>query len=741
MSDLDVSFRLRLVNDLSKEAKRAQDDLKKLDRAVDGLGKGGNNQLDKELRGIANAARAADKPVKDLAVDAKKLDRIKTNSAEREIKALGTASKTAGKNVWGLETEIRKLSRANTDAAEREIKALGTASDNARARVRKLDNEIDGIGKNNKLASTEASVSGLRSSIGLVGNVAKGAMVGLLSAIALRDVAVAIDDVASKYRNLEADVARTQNTLEMRDPATRRRIMNENRDLSLRYGLSQPGVNEARDVLTGANVTLDSQSKLLGPIVKAAMASGSSPEDMAKAVVALRRNLGVKDGDVATALDMMMKAANLGGFELGDMAKNFPTLAAMYGQTGRTGTDAVAELVSYLQVVLDAAGTPDEAATNLKGYFDKIYSPDAEGNFKDVGSNLPGVRDRAAREDRPFPDAVLDELERISGGDQFKINKLFGDRETKLAVLALLNRKRLAEILNSVKNESAGSVDTNWREVEKTDQNKTARQDAAFEDTGYSVGKKSNEYIVPFWERMARNINSAYANMRWLEELPQIESASKKREAEIEGEIAKLRSQQQDMGDGGTSLGPRINQLRAELDALREEAIFRQEEVKRLRGEGAPVDPTTTNSIGDKPVKASSRNSDYVPSGNVPIPLDRPVDMSGAAERSMNGYNDALRAAGRDAEVIVQGIATKLKSILNFTATPTISPNMVNPGNSTAKVPGKQSSVTTTTPTKVTQNITTPSAVRAARLAQREQDRAVRQARARAYADMGSMPA
>jgi hypothetical protein len=97
---------------------------------------------------------------------------------------------------------------------------------------------------------------------------------------------------------------------------------------------------------------------------------------------------------------------------------------------------------------------------------------------------------------------------------------------------------------------------------------------------------------------------------------------------------------------------------------------------------------------------------------------------------------------------IVQGFVDTIRSMLSFTAGPTIQPTFAPAGGAPggeaagapdAGVPQKQSSLQGGGINRLTQNITAPNSQMAARRAQREQNRAIRLAQARALHDLGSL--
>ena len=80
MSDFDVSMRLRLINDLSKEARKAEADLKDIGDAAKKLGNVRTGNLDKSLADVGKKANAAGKDLKGLQKDIDKLGKAKIDA-------------------------------------------------------------------------------------------------------------------------------------------------------------------------------------------------------------------------------------------------------------------------------------------------------------------------------------------------------------------------------------------------------------------------------------------------------------------------------------------------------------------------------------------------------------------------------------------------------------------------------------------------------------------------------------
>jgi len=112
------------------------------------------------------------------------------------------------------------------------------------------------------------------------------------------------------------------------------------------------------------------------------------------------------------------------------------------------------------------------------------------------------------------------------------------------------------------------------------------------------------------------------------------------------------------------------------------------------------------------------------------------ADLGPVARQEMEAYVQAIQAEGTRATAEAQRIAAELTRILSITARPTIDVPMPRAAPGGGAVPGKQSSLSG--PTVVHQHINGADPARVARAAQREQDRAIRSARAGALHDLGS---
>ncbi|RRN67653.1 phage tail tape measure protein [Agrobacterium deltaense] len=680
---MDVSLRLRLQNQLSREAKVAKRDLHELGDEAKKLGQVKGGKLDAGLREIRREADRGEKSVSNLNREARKLGNVNTGTAVRNLQALDKAGRSAAVGVRHAHDKMRDIGRFNGSNFEKMAAPAGRLSNTL---------SLMGVGATSAFAGLAAFAS--------VDNIVRG-----------------LEQMASKFRDLNREIASVAVTAETRTPEAIEKIGKSNSTLSLRYGIEAPQVNAARKTYAAAGVGLDQQEAILDPTLKAAKAGDSTGETIGSAVIALQQNLGVKDAEVSAALDMMAKGTKLGSFEVDAMAKNFPKLATLYAGTGRTGLPATAELVALAQIVRMGAGTQDQASTNLENILAKLSSPDTVKNFDEKGVDIEAIKKRSEKNGTPYMLDLVDKVMELTKGDEFRIGELFGDMQAKQALLPLINfREKYNEFLKEIRDNSTGTVDEDYEFLRSLPKERADRRGAALSDTGTGVGQWWDSVSSPFKDWFARTVNPSYAR-------------------EEDAHTERQRLKETDIGELEAYLAERQKKLAAipaakgDVDIFSSAKLLLVEEIMQLKQELESA-------------RRAQSNGDLGKStGAIPVPIEKPLaaDLSGAAQKSMQGYNEALAAEGDKAATEAQIIADRIRSALDFTVAPTIAPNYVPPAAAPAAVPAgeKHSSLQQSSNVRLTQNITTPNAKLAAVKARREQSRAIEQARSRSFYDLG----
>lgn len=143
--------------------------------------------------------------------------------------------------------------------------------------------------------------------------------------------------------------------------------------------------------LLGSGVVSDQDAKTMLPaIMKAATASGSSPDQIADIGIRSMQNMGFEASDLPRVIDMAIKSGNVGGFELKDMAKWLPAQMAEAATLGMKGDKGFAQLLALNQASITTAGSTDSAGINVSNLLNKINSRDTQLDFKNQGIDLTG---------------------------------------------------------------------------------------------------------------------------------------------------------------------------------------------------------------------------------------------------------------------------------------------------------------------------------------------------------------
>lgn len=190
--------------------------------------------------------------------------------------------------------------------------------------------------------------------------------------------------------------------------------------LALATGQASASVAGAAGNLQAAGMDAALIDQLLAPISRVATAASAEIDDIGRVAFALSDTLKVPAAQMEDALGMLVVAGKEGRFELREMAKYFPALTAQMAKLGVDGTDAVAVLASGLQIAMKGASDPAQAANNFNNFLSKILSKETIDKFAKAGTDLPALMmDAVAKGINPV-EAVLANIQDITGvgGDQ-----------------------------------------------------------------------------------------------------------------------------------------------------------------------------------------------------------------------------------------------------------------------------------------------------------------------------------
>ncbi len=200
--------------------------------------------------------------------------------------------------------------------------------------------------------------------------------------------------------------------------------------------------------------------RLLPIIARVATGTNATLEDLGQTALQLRQQLGITIEQMPQAFASLIQAGRDGNFELRDMAQQFPSILAAARSLGMQGPQALAALASALQVARQAAGTSSEAANNVLNMLQKMASPEVGRNFREIGVNLEGVMQDAARRGINPMEALIQKLRERTGGNLFRLQEIFADRQALMGILPLIQQtERYLEIRDRAAGARTGIID------------------------------------------------------------------------------------------------------------------------------------------------------------------------------------------------------------------------------------------------------------------------------------------
>lgn len=769
MSDMDVSLKLRLVNQLSRPAEEAERDLKDLQKAVEQLGrtKGGSGLAD-DLAKVGRQADNAKSKIGAIEKEANQLrqaigragdgfsnlttDASKAEGAVRQISEEATHAKLAIQRIG----EGFGNFKGEANAAEGALQGLQAEATQTKAAIGKIDDNAfgnlksDAAGARDAIASigreaTEAknkldqvrvndgaSVpyrrhdgvrnpgigAGIyeRSNMDSVLPIGMGAGYMVGGAIASGGV-VAGDAIRRAAQDeFTSDQLMVMGGYSEQDQAIYDRLLAQ---IGARKGVgSQNAMNVFGTLMAGGLGSRDAADMTENAIIFS-KATQASTEDAANTTGALRNTFGITADQMMGAYDAIAIGGKAGKFEVKDIAKHFPSIASKMSALGEDGMSGTRLLVALGQAIGKKTGNSDETAVNFENMLGKFRAPDFIKNAKDFGINPEKTLNGAVIEGKSPVLALLQEIKTKVGTDGFKLAKLMPDVQSLAGLEAAL--AGLDDVTGLMK-EMEGNPGAVMEDFVKATDNASSAFDRFSANVAAKATFLASYALPPLTDAMNAMSNAMEgketggfwsgaldAIMRGIPGIGPVKHLTGMGNVENSGIRAILESLLGSGGPGHGGLSPDERDEQKAQPSVLQRFLF---------GRAAEPDFDFRQEMG--------------------------INLRGTAEQSMGGYNEALASEGEKAKAEAQSIADYIKSILGFTVSPTISPTYVAPGGvggaqPTAGAGEKQSSITSSQSSnvKLTQHISSPNSRVAALRAQREADRSVRMAQSRAFSDMG----
>lgn len=239
-------------------------------------------------------------------------------------------------------------------------------------------------------------------------------------------------------------------------------------------------------VASGAFSDVNEAARLLPVLTRGGTAANADPSNLADIAIRAKQTFGISN--MPLALDQALKAGQLGGFELKDMAKWLPQQMAAGRQSGLYGDSGFRTLLAANQAAVITAGTKDEAGNNLVNLLAKINSDDTANHAKKLKIDLSGTLSAARAKGVNSLDAFVNMTEQIVGkdsrynalrakaktatGDEQKatfnamgdivqgsaIGKIIQDRQALMALVGIMNNRGYMDNIRGQLGNAEGAV-------------------------------------------------------------------------------------------------------------------------------------------------------------------------------------------------------------------------------------------------------------------------------------------
>ncbi|NBN76826.1 hypothetical protein GWI72_00925 [Microvirga tunisiensis] len=751
MSDLDVALRLRLVNQLSRPAEEAERDLQQLGRAAQQLGRTrvgaelgtGLQQLGRDaeaaqgkLGGITQSANEARQALGRIGDGASGI-RADAQRAEEAIRGIRTEAQAVRQALGRIDDGAFDGLRADANAAEQAIKDIGAAADAQRAKLAglRMGGPLNGSGYGPVRPDITGGTGIAGAAYDRLGGDAiipltAGAGYAVGGAFASAGIVAGHAITAAAGDEFTSDQLRVLGGYGPEDQARYDQILAQ---IGARKGVGTRGAMSVMGLLMSGGLDAEAAAAMTESAIVFGKATQASPEDAANTTIALKNNFGIGSDQLMAAYDAMALGGKAGQFEVRDMAKHFPSIAAKMSALGEGGMSGTQLLVALGQQIRKTAGSSNEAATNFENMLGKFRAQDFIANAAEVGIDVEKTLQGAQAAGTSPVMALLEEIQSTVGTDGFALAKLMPDVESLAGLEASLKGLQAAKDLMKDMDAAPGTV---------------------MEDFAIATDNASAA-----WDRFSANV-AAKAKGLAANTLPLLTEAMNALSAAMEGGTNEPSTLKAPPGSSGalqqemharTDNAHRANRFFEQLlgwepseASKRLDVIDAYQEYGRTRAEGERYSAEDYEAGLERDAARKRRETMWGIGGS---PLSD--DLRPEAEASMRGYVEGLASEGAAAEQEAASIADRIKALLGFTVSPTIAPTYVAPGSpgssggsdaAPATAGERHSSLQSSQNLRVTQHITSPNPSHAAAKARREQARAVNRSFARAQHDLARVP-
>ncbi|WP_224825584.1 phage tail tape measure protein [Cognatishimia sp. MH4019] len=237
--------------------------------------------------------------------------------------------------------------------------------------------------------------------------------------------------------------------------------------LRLSTGQSKLQLLDGLEAYVGKGMGLDEAIAGMEATGRAAKATKSAMNELANSGFAVMDNLDVSPDELRKAFDIMAKSGKEGSFELAAMARKFPEITAGAKSLKMEGVDAVASLSAALQIAMKSAGSEDQAATNMTNFLGKITATDTVKKFKEAGVDIEKEMQIALSRGADPMLHMLQVIEKMTGGNAFKMGELFADKQVLDFLRAMIPNLEEYQRIKAEALGADGVIDADYERVMK----------------------------------------------------------------------------------------------------------------------------------------------------------------------------------------------------------------------------------------------------------------------------------
>ncbi|PZO03974.1 MAG: hypothetical protein DCF29_10835 [Alphaproteobacteria bacterium] len=190
---------------------------------------------------------------------------------------------------------------------------------------------------------------------------------------------------------------------------------------------------------TEAELTRAGRSVAKFQALAATMKDPISGDEAGGLSAGLAKSFNISADRLDNANAMLNRASQRGGVGIGVAARFFPAAGAAMRGMGGDNERGLSDLMAATQVAKGAAGGSEQAANNLANLLAALTSPETLRNFSKMGVNLEReIKAGLERGVSPLETAAVITNRLSKGGDQFRLGELFGDRQARDGMMALV---------------------------------------------------------------------------------------------------------------------------------------------------------------------------------------------------------------------------------------------------------------------------------------------------------------